>query len=95
MVVDGVPRWRGSRCRTSLRWLAFLLVTGAVSAMWGTAPAAAETPGPPVKYYVVGGPVNGQAEYLYDIAVRTLGTAGGALRSSSSTTTGRSPMATG
>jgi hypothetical protein len=57
--------------------LAASIVAGLVGALFGTVlprsvpVAAAPTASP--KYYVVGQPVNGQREYLYDIARKTLG----------------------
>ncbi|WP_157756593.1 hypothetical protein [Plantactinospora sp. KBS50] len=39
----------------------------------GADPADAAVPDPAGKYYVVGQPMNGQREYLYDIARKTLG----------------------
>jgi hypothetical protein len=62
----GVPR--------RVTWLLVVALTGTVltglSLVLGGPAAAEPTSG---RYYVVGKPVNGQREYLYDIARRTLG----------------------
>jgi len=60
--------------RRSLRWWAVPLLLAALLVPFSPAAlATAQAPGETGKYYVVGPPVNGQREYLYGIALRTLG----------------------
>ncbi|BCB86514.1 hypothetical protein Psuf_038270 [Phytohabitans suffuscus] len=63
---------RGGEVRL-LRWWAALLLAVLSVPLIPAAPAAAEAPAETGKYYIVGSPVDGQREYLYSIAVRTLG----------------------
>jgi hypothetical protein len=68
--VGPVMAWRG------LGRLLWTVAACALAMLWAAPAAAAPTPapaGPSVKYYVVSAPVDGQPEFLYEIAVRTLG----------------------
>ncbi|WP_433533050.1 hypothetical protein ACQPYA_14195 [Micromonospora sp. CA-263727] len=62
----------GARRRRALWWLLPLLAVFFVP-LAPTARATAAAPAETGKYYVVGPPVNGQREYLYSIALLTLG----------------------
>jgi hypothetical protein len=62
----------GNRSTVPL-WALPLLLAVLFMALVPATPAAAQVPGETGKYYIVGPPVNGQREYLYDIALRTLG----------------------
>ncbi|BCB74991.1 hypothetical protein GCM10022251_75560 [Phytohabitans flavus] len=63
---------RGCGSRLLRLWAALLLAV--LSVPLGPADlAAAEAPGETGRYYIVRPPVDGQREYLYDIALRTLG----------------------
>lgn len=54
-------------------WTASLLLAVLFVPLVPSSPAAASAPGETGKYYIVGPPVNGQREYLYSIALNTLG----------------------
>jgi hypothetical protein len=64
---------RAPNGRTKLWWALLLLLAVLFVPLTPAAPAAAKAPGGTGRYYVVGPPVNGQREYLYGIALRTLG----------------------
>jgi|GEM_PF-1645407 len=59
--------------RAALWWIAPFWLAIALVPFTPALPAAALAPGETGKYYIVGPPVNGQREYLYSIALRTLG----------------------
>ncbi|MEU6019841.1 hypothetical protein [Micromonospora sp. NPDC047134] len=61
-------RWRASHW-----WTLSLLLTVLLVPLAGGTPVTAAPPDETGKYYVVGPPVNGQRDYLYSIALRTLG----------------------
>ncbi|MEO3930442.1 hypothetical protein ABGB07_42325 [Micromonosporaceae bacterium B7E4] len=61
------------RGTATLWWIVPLLLAVLFVPLAPAPPAAALAPGETGKYYVVGPPVNGQREYLYSIALRTLG----------------------
>lgn len=76
MKVNGKPRFRDGAVRLSA--VALPLALGVLPSAVTPAPAAAATRpaaahGKSVKYYVVAPSVNGQPEFLYEIAQRTLG----------------------
>ncbi|TCB96784.1 hypothetical protein E0H26_14290 [Micromonospora zingiberis] len=59
--------------RTSHWWTLSLLLTVLLVPLAAAAPASAAPADETGKYYVVGPPVHGQRDYLYSIALRTLG----------------------